>query len=133
MMRAMVSMFIPVRCAAATMLASTVLLGSSVTKTTTKAVYAGKPIDMVTLKNSHGMEVQAISYGAIITSIRVPDRGGRIADVVLGFDSPDQYWHEPTPPYFGAVVGRYGNRIAKGKFTVDGKTYVLATNNGPNS
>jgi len=125
-------MFTPVRFTAMA-LASTMVFASSVTKTTTKAVYAGKPIDMVTLKNSHGMEVQAISYGAIITSIRVPDRGGRIADVVLGFDSPDQYWHEPTPPYFGAVVGRYGNRIAKGKFTVDGKTYVLATNNGPNS
>ena len=133
MMRAMVSFSTPVRCAAASVVASTLMLGGSVTKTTTKAVYAGKPIEMVTLKNSHGMEVQAISYGAIITSIKVPDRNGRIADVVLGFDSPEQYWHEPTPPYFGAVVGRYGNRIAKGKFTIDGKTYTLATNNGPNS
>ena len=125
------AMFTSVRWAAATALASTLLLGMSVTKTTTKAVYAGKPIEMVTLKNSHGMEVQAISYGAIITSIKVPDRGGKIADVVLGFDSPDQYWHEPTPPFFGAVVGRYGNRIAKGKFTLDGKTYSLAINNPP--
>jgi aldose 1-epimerase len=132
-MRAMVSLSTPVRSAAATALASTLLLGSSVTKTTTKAVYAGKPIEMVTLKNSHGMEVQAISYGAIITSIKVPDRAGKIGDVVLGFDSPEQYWHEPTPPYFGAVVGRYGNRIAKGKFAINGKTYTLATNNGPNS
>src|SRR5262245_61565087 len=127
------AMFTSVRCAAATVLVSTVLLGSSVTKTTTKAVYAGKPIEMVTLKNSHGMEVQAISYGAIITAIKVPDKSGKLADVVLGFDSPEQYWHEPTPPYFGAVVGRYGNRIAKGKFTIDGKVYSLATNNGPNS
>src|SRR5436190_20327859 len=124
-------MFTPVRCAAATALASTLLLGSSVTKTTTKAVYAGKPIEMVTLKNSHGMEVQAIAYGAIITSIKVPDRSGKIADVVLGFDTPEKYWAEPTPPYFGAVVGRYGNRIAKGKFTVDGKTYTLPINNPP--
>jgi aldose 1-epimerase len=127
------AMFIPARYAAATALASTVLVATSVTKTTTKAAYAGKPIEMVTLKNSHGMEVQAITYGAIITSIKVPDRNGKAADVVLGFDAPDQYWHEPTPPFFGAVVGRYGNRIAKGKFTLDGKTYSLAINNAPNS
>jgi aldose 1-epimerase len=127
------AMFTLVRCAAATVLASALLLATSATKTTTKAVYAGKPIDMVTLKNSHGMEVQAISYGAIIRSIKVPDKNGTIADVVLGFDAPDEYWHEPTPPFFGAVVGRYGNRIAKGKFTLDGKTYALAINNPPNS
>jgi aldose 1-epimerase len=127
------AMFTPVRGAAVAMMASALLLGSSVTKTTTKAVYAGKPIDMVTLKNSHGMEVQAITYGAIITSIKVPDKKGTIADVVLGFDSPDQYWHEPTPPFFGAVVGRYGNRIAKGKFTLAGQTYSLAINNVPNT
>jgi aldose 1-epimerase len=127
------AMFTPVRVAAATLMASALVFAQSATKTTTKAVYAGKPIDMVTLKNSHGMEVQAIAYGAIITAIKVPDRNGKIADVVLGFDSPDQYWHEPTPPFFGAVVGRYGNRIAKGKFTLDGKTYSLAINNAPNS
>src|SRR5438045_9519368 len=123
-------MFTPVRCAAATALASTLLLGSSVTKTTTKAVYAGKPIEMVTLKNSNGMEVQAISYGAIITSIKVPDRAGKIADVALGFDQPNQYWAEPTPPYFGAVVGRYGNRIAKGAVAIDVRGYVLVNDNG---
>jgi aldose 1-epimerase len=127
------AMFTPVRCAAATALASIVLLGSSVTKVTTKAVHAGKPIEMVTLKNSHGMEVQAISYGAIITSIKVPDRAGKVADVALGFDSPERYWAEPVPPFFGAVVGRYGNRIAKGRFALDGKTYSLAINNAPNS
>src|SRR3954452_22391680 len=121
------------RSAAAAAIASTLLFGSTVTKMTTKASYAGTAIEMVTLKNSHGMEVQAITYGAIITSIKVPDRAGKIADVVLGFDSPEQYWAEPTPPYFGAVVGRYGNRIAKGKFTVDGKAYSLAINNAPNS
>ncbi|HEY2431114.1 MAG TPA: aldose epimerase family protein [Vicinamibacterales bacterium] len=125
-------MFIPIRWAAA-VLAPALLLAASVTKTTTSAVYAGKPIEMVTLKNSHGMEVQAITYGAIITSIKVPDKNGTIADVVLGFDSPEPYWHEPTPPYFGAVVGRYGNRIAKGKFTLDGKSYTLPINNAPNS
>src|SRR3954468_110578 len=129
-MRAMIT---SVRGAAAAALASAVLLGSTATKITTQAAYAGKPIAMVTLKNSHGMEVQAITYGAIITSIKVADRAGKVADVTLGFDRPEQYWAEPTPPYFGAVVGRYGNRIAKGKFTLDGKTYSLAINNAPNT
>jgi aldose 1-epimerase len=122
-----------IRPAAAAAIASALLLGSTVQKMTTKAKYAGTPIEMVTLKNGHGMEVRAITYGAIITSIKVPDRAGKIADVALGFDTPERYWAEPTPPYFGAIVGRYGNRIAKGKFTIDGKTYSLAINNAPNS
>src|SRR5262245_58617928 len=126
------AMFTPVRCAAATALASTLLLGSTVTKMTTKASYAGTPIEMVTLKNSQGMEVQAITYGAIITPTKVPDKAGKIADVALGFDTPEKYWAEPFPPYFGAIVGRYGNRIAKGTFAIDGKAYSLATNNGAN-
>jgi aldose 1-epimerase len=121
-----------IRDAAAVAMLSTLVLGSTVTKMTTNASYAGKPIELVTLKNSHGMEVQAITYGAIITSIKVPDRSGKIADVALGFDRPEQYWAEPFPPYFGAIVGRYGNRIAKGKFAIGGKTYTLATNNGAN-
>ena len=126
-------MFTPVRVAAAAALASTLVLGTTVSKLTTQASYAGKPIEMVTLKNSHGLEVQAITYGAIITSIKVPDKAGKIADVALGFDRPEQYWAEPFPPYFGAIVGRYGNRIAKGKFTIDGKPFSLAINNTPNS
>src|SRR5205807_836205 len=68
--------------------------------------------------------------GAIITSVRVPDRAGRFDDIVLGYDDLAGYLAQPA--YFGAVVGRYGNRIAKGRFTLDGKTYTLATNNGPN-
>ena len=90
----------------------------------------GTTIDLFTLTNAHGMEVRAISYGATVTSIRVPDRNGKLDDVVLGFDTMDGYLG--NHPYFGAVVGRYGNRIAKGQFTLDGKTYQLATNNGPN-
>jgi aldose 1-epimerase len=90
----------------------------------------GTPVDVFVLTNGRGVEVRAISYGAIITSVRVPDRDGQRADVVLGFDTIDGYLG--THPYFGAVVGRYGNRIAKGRFTLDGKTYQLATNNGPN-
>ena len=116
-----------------TAVVSVVLLGSSVTKTTTKVMFQGTPVDQVTLKNKNGVEVQAISYGAIITSIKVPDRNGKFADVALGFDRPNQYFADPTPPYFGAIVGRYGNRIANGAFTLNGRKYVLAKNNGPNS
>jgi len=111
---------------------STVALGLTVTKTTTKSTYQGKPIEMVTLKNKNGIELTAISYGGIITSLKVPDRAGKFADVVLGFDKLENYWADPPPPFFGAIIGRYGNRIAKGKFTLGGKTYTLATNNPPN-
>jgi aldose 1-epimerase len=110
----------------------TVALGLTVTKTTTKSTYQGKPIDMVTLKNKNGIELTAISYGGIITSLKVPDRAGKFADVVLGFDKLENYWADPPPPFFGAIIGRYGNRIAKGKFSLGGKTYTLATNNPPN-
>src|SRR5436190_3761839 len=118
--------------AAAVTLVSIFLAGSTVSHQVTNVMFQGKPIETVTLKNASGMEVQAISYGALITSIKVPDRAGKIADVVLGFDQPAQYWAEPTPPYFGAVVGRYGNRIANGAFALDFKKYVLVKNNGPN-
>jgi aldose 1-epimerase len=112
--------------------ASAVAFGLTVTKTTTKSTYQGKAIEQVTLKNKNGVELTAISYGGIITSLKVPDRAGKLADVVLGFDKPDSYWADPPPPFFGAIIGRYGNRIAKGKFALNGKTYTLATNNGPN-
>jgi aldose 1-epimerase len=90
----------------------------------------GSPVERFTLKNAAGIELRAISYGGIITSLRVPDRNGRVDDIVLGFDRLDGYLKDP--PFFGAIIGRYGNRIAKGQFTLDGKTYKLATNNGPN-
>ncbi len=90
----------------------------------------GKAVELYTMTNSHGVQVRAMTYGGIITSIKVPDRSGAMADVVLGFDTLDGYLTDP--PYFGAIVGRYGNRIAKGQFTLDGRTYKLATNNGPN-
>ena len=89
-----------------------------------------KDDQVFTLTNANGMEVRTIPYGAIIVSITVPDRRGTLGDVVLGFDSADGY--QNTHPYFGAIVGRYGNRIAKGHFILDGATYTLATNNGPN-
>jgi aldose 1-epimerase len=91
----------------------------------------GKAVEVYTLTNSRGMQVRAITYGAIIQSIRVPDRAGRMADVTLGFDSLQGYLGDS--PYFGAVVGRYANRIARGRFTLEGRTYRLAVNNGPNS
>jgi aldose 1-epimerase len=83
-----------------------------------------------TLKNVHGLEVDLLDYGATITSIRVPDRFGGFDDIVLGFDRPEEYRAEH--PYFGAVVGRYANRIARGSFELEGRIYELATNDGPN-
>jgi len=90
----------------------------------------GEAVDTYTLTSPGGMEVRAITYGGIITSIRVPDRNGKVADVALGFDSLEPYLK--NPPFLGAIIGRYGNRIARGRFTLDGKTYTLATNNPPN-
>ena len=90
----------------------------------------GTPVEMFTLTNASGIEVKAITYGGIIVSVKTPDRDGRMADIVLGFDSLDGYL--TAHPYFGAIVGRYGNRIAKGQFTLEGKTYSLAKNDGPN-
>ncbi|HUA16457.1 MAG TPA: aldose epimerase family protein [Verrucomicrobiae bacterium] len=91
----------------------------------------GRPVNVYTLTNSHGMEVRAMNYGGIILSIRVPDRKGDFADVVLGHETLEGYI--PNPPYFGAIVGRYANRIANGTFTLDGKTYTLPKNDGPNT
>jgi aldose 1-epimerase len=90
----------------------------------------GTAVDLYTLANPHGIEIRAITYGAVIVSVRTPDRAGRFADIVLGFDAFDDYLTKSR--YFGAVVGRYGNRIAKGRFTLDGRTFQLATNNGVN-
>src|SRR5262245_54337307 len=90
----------------------------------------GEAVDIYTLTNSEGMEVRAITFGGIITSIRVPDKNGKFDDVALGFDDLAAYLK--NPPFLGAIIGRYGNRIAAGKFTLDGKTYSLAINNPPN-
>jgi aldose 1-epimerase len=90
----------------------------------------GKAVEIYTLTNAHGLEMRVITYGGIITSLKVPDRSGHLGDIVLGFDTIDGYLKDP--PYFGALIGRYGNRIAKGQFTLDGKTFKLATNNGLN-
>ena len=91
----------------------------------------GRPVTLYTLTNAHGLEVRAMNYGGIILSIRVPDRKGQLADIVLGHDTLDGYI--PNPPFLGAIVGRYANRIANGTFTLDGKTYNLPKNDGPNT
>jgi aldose 1-epimerase len=91
----------------------------------------GKPIEQITLRNAHGMVAKIITYGATLTELWVPDKDGKSGDVVLGFDKLDGYLGDE--PFFGATVGRYANRIAKGKFTLDGKEYSLPINNGPNS
>jgi aldose 1-epimerase len=91
----------------------------------------GTPVEVFTLKNAGGMEVRAINYGGIITALRVPDRNGAFGDVVLGFDRLDDYLTK-NDPFFGAIIGRYGNRIARAQFSLEGQTYKLAANNGPN-
>lgn len=91
----------------------------------------GKPVERFTLTNANGLELKAISYGGIITSLRVPDRAGKFDDVVLGYDRLEDYLKDSR--FFGAIIGRYGNRIGKAQFALDGKTYKLAANNGPNN
>src|SRR5437773_7929848 len=103
----------------------------SVTRAPFGTLPDGRAVELFTLTNEHGVEVRAITYGGIIISIRTPDRDGHLADVVLGFDSLAGYLKDS--PYFGAIVGRYANRIARAQFTLDGVTYQLARNNGPNT
>ena len=92
---------------------------------------SGQRVELFTLRNAHGLELRITNYGGIITSLRTPDRAGRFSDIVLGYDNLQGY--VTNSPYFGAIVGRYANRIARGHFTLDGTTYTLAVNNGPNS
>jgi aldose 1-epimerase len=102
----------------------------NVTRAPFGALPEGGPVEMFAFANSNGMEVRAMSYGAAIVSIRTPDRAGRIDDVVLGFDGFGDYLTRAR--YFGSIVGRYGNRIAGGRFTIDGSTFQLTVNNGQN-
>lgn len=92
----------------------------------------GQSVDIYTLTNRHGMKARITNYGGIVVSLTAPDRDGKYADVVLGYNDLDSYLKPPFP-YFGALIGRYGNRIAKGRFTLNGVEYKLAVNNGENS
>ncbi|MCB0064097.1 MAG: galactose mutarotase [Caldilineaceae bacterium] len=89
-----------------------------------------EPITRYVLRNDHQVTVEIINYGGIITAIRTPDRNDVVGDIVLGFDTLGEYVDHN--PFFGCIAGRYANRIAEGRFTLDGTTYQLATNNGPN-
>ncbi len=91
----------------------------------------GKQVSLFTLTNRKGVEAKITNYGGIVVSLRVPDRKGQMDDVVLGFDTLDEYT-AGNPPYFGALIGRYANRIALGRFKLGGVEYKLATNNDPN-
>ena len=90
----------------------------------------GVLVDLITLRNGQGIEMTVLTYGGTIVSLKTPDKDGALDDIVLGFDDLASY--ETKSPYFGCLIGRYGNRIAKGKFALDGTTYTLATNNGVN-
>lgn len=90
----------------------------------------GTDIDLYILTNNHGVRVRIITYGATVVSLEVPEKNGRLGDIVLGHDSLEGYLK--ASPYFGCIVGRYGNRIAAGKFVLDGVEYTLARNNGAN-
>lgn len=108
----------------------------SITFATSAQAVDVKPSDDIkhyTLVNESGMTVRATNLGAIITHLLVPDRDGKLGDVALGYDDAKSYLNAVDKPYFGAIVGRYGNRIAKGTFSIDDQEYTLAINNPPNS
>jgi aldose 1-epimerase len=90
-----------------------------------------REVEAITLANSHGLSVRILTLGATVQSLLVPDRSGRVADVVLGYDNAEAYLHNPD--YFGATIGRYANRIAKGRFELQGRSHQLALNNGANA
>jgi aldose 1-epimerase len=103
----------------------------SITKEPFGQTKEGIPVDIYTLRNARGAEARISNYGGLVVSLKMPDRNGQMADIVLGYDNLNDYLKET--PYFGALIGRYGNRIARGKFTLDGQQYTLATNNYPNA
>jgi aldose 1-epimerase len=101
-----------------------------ITQSSFGATQAGAHVDAFSVTNARGLELGALTYGGVITSLSVPDRGGRMADVVLGHDSLQDYRDDSS--YFGAIIGRYANRIAGARFTLDGKSYRLTPNAGTN-
>jgi aldose 1-epimerase len=105
--------------------------GPNVSKAHFGTMPDGREVSLYTLKNSKGAEAQITDYGGLVVTLKMPDRDGNFCDVVLGFNNLDDYMTKS--PYFGALIGRYGNRIAKGKFSINGAEYTLATNNYPNA
>lgn len=91
----------------------------------------GEAVELFTMTNAQGIEIRTISYGGIIISLKTPDRNGNLGDIVLGYDELQPYMD--GSPYFGAIIGRYGNRIGAARFELDGSTYTLAANDGPNN
>ena len=112
------------------LLAAVFLAAMTVTRAPFGVLPGGDAVEVFTLRTADGVEVRAMSYGATIVSVRTPDRTGRLDDIVLGFDALDDYLTKAR--YFGTVVGRYGNRIGRGRFTLDGASIQLTANNGPN-
>ncbi len=106
-------------------------MGVGVAKSDFGKTADGAQVELYTLTNSHGLKVKIMTYGGVVTELETPDRDGKMGDIVLGFHNLKSYL--AGDPYFGAIVGRVANRVAKGKFTLDGKEYKLAVNNGPNS
>ena len=92
---------------------------------------SGEPVEIYTLTNANGLEVRIMTYGGTVVSLKVPDRHGNLGDVVLGYETLDGYLK--NSPYFGAIIGRYGNRIGKARFSLNGKEYTLPKNNGENT
>ena len=120
-----------------TLVAAVVALGASETqgqgalRKTFGTMATGETVELFTLRNGKGVTATIMGWGGIVVSLTAPDREGRFADIVLGFDTLEPYLK--THPYFGALVGRYGNRIAKGEFRLDGQVYHLPKNNGENT
>ncbi len=116
-------------------LGTALFIGAANAATATRASFGalsdGTKVEAVTLSNGAGMSAKIMTLGATLQSLIVPDKAGHKDDVVLGYDTAQEYLSRPN--FFGASIGRYANRIAKGKFSLDGKTYTLATNDGPNS
>jgi aldose 1-epimerase len=105
--------------------------GGTVTREPFGKTTNGEEVYLFTLRNTNGVEARIMTYGGVVVSFKVPDKNGTLGDVTLGFDNFAGYL--TPPPYFGALIGRYGNRIAKAQFTLDGNTYHLAANDGVNS
>lgn len=120
---------------AATLVGCATMSSTTQSSTITKAGFGktpdGQAVEIYTLHNAKGAEARILTYGGIVQKLTMPDKTGKFADVVLGYDTLQSYIDKT--PYFGALIGRYGNRIGGAKFTLEGQTYSLATNNGPNS